>query len=167
VLTVDASKKDSTRAIVRLWTWRKDRWVLDAGPWNARLGRGGLGKRIRGDNKTPLGIFGLTSAGGLYPAPHGTKLPYKQSSAYRYRSGFGKYVVRIDYNVARRDLRKTPKATPAAVWSKGSGIWLHNFSASGSATGGCVALPLTAMQQVIKSLRPDLAPKIEIRRAKR
>ena len=155
------SGADNPARTVTVSIWRRSptgAWQRTGGPWAGHIGRSGWGKTRVNDGRSPIGVFTLTEAGGTLPAPAGTRMPYSHSAAYTYRSGFGAYVVRIDYNVAAKDLRKSPKDTPAAVWSKGSGIWLHVDTAT--PTDGCTSVPTAAMRAILSWLDPTDHPVI-------
>jgi L,D-peptidoglycan transpeptidase YkuD (ErfK/YbiS/YcfS/YnhG family) len=155
------SGADNPARTVTVALWRRSPagvWQRAGGPWAGHIGRSGWGKTRVNDGRSPIGLFTLTEAGGTAPAPAGTRLPYNHSAAYTYRSGFGAYVVRIDYNVAAKDLRKSPKDTPAAVWSRGSGIWLHVDTAT--PTDGCTSVSTAAMRSILSWLDPADRPVI-------
>jgi L,D-peptidoglycan transpeptidase YkuD (ErfK/YbiS/YcfS/YnhG family) len=155
------SGADNPARTVTVALWRRSpagAWQRAGGPWAGHIGRSGWGKTRVNDGRSPIGLFTLTEAGGTSPAPAGTRLPYNHSAAYTYRSGFGAYVVRIDYNVAAKDLRKSPKDTPAAVWSRGSGIWLHVDTAT--PTDGCTSVSTAAMRSILSWLDPADRPVI-------
>jgi L,D-peptidoglycan transpeptidase YkuD (ErfK/YbiS/YcfS/YnhG family) len=155
------SGADNPARTVTVALWRRSptgAWQRTGGPWAGHIGRNGWGKTRVNDGRSPIGVFSLTEAGGTSPAPAGTRMPYDHSAAYTYHSGFGAYVVRIDYNVAAQDMRKTPKDTPAANWSRGSGIWLHVDAAT--PTDGCTSVPTAAMRTILSRLDPADRPVI-------
>ncbi|MEV7677829.1 L,D-transpeptidase family protein [Streptomyces sp. NPDC088341] len=135
--------------------------VTDVWPThNAR--RGWTDDHNQGDLRTPIGVFGLTDAGGLLPDP-GTRLPYDRGPAFSV-SGTGfqgeplagsfDYVVAINYN-------RVPGSTPLD-WTrplgaeKGGGIWLHVDH--GGPTEGCVSLPRGRMKELLRRLDPGKRP---------
>ncbi|MEU9036137.1 L,D-transpeptidase family protein [Streptomyces sp. NPDC048352] len=137
-----------------------------AGHWPARNGaKGWSTEREYGDLTSPQGVFSLTDAGGLLPAPPGTKLPYDQDRAF-VPSGLGvngesldgsfDYVVAIDYN-RRTGVSPLDPAMPEGE-DKGGNIWLHVDHDGPSQ--GCVGLPKEAMEQLLRTLDPAAKPVI-------
>ncbi|QMU80674.1 L,D-transpeptidase family protein [Streptacidiphilus sp. PB12-B1b] len=117
-----------------------------------------------GDLHSPIGVYTLTDAGGLYANP-GTKLPYLQSSEFKDLStGFEgesladafNYVVAINYN-------HVPGTSPLSAArpmgaSKGGGIWVHVDH--GGPTHGCISIPQADMVALLKELDPAEHPVI-------
>src|SRR5207342_1348441 len=77
LVTVEASRYDTTRAAVRLWRRVGGCWQPDGGPWGARIGRNGLSDHhVEGDGTTPTGAYGLGPViYGIAPDP-GVHYPY-------------------------------------------------------------------------------------------
>ncbi|MFE1959353.1 L,D-transpeptidase family protein [Streptomyces sp. NPDC059479] len=138
-------------------------WAPVSDVWPAHNAkRGWTDDHVRGDLRTPIGVFGLTDAGGLLPDP-GTRLPYDRGPAFSV-SGTGfqgdslvgsfDYVVAINYN-------RVPGNTPLD-WTrplgadKGGGIWLHVDH--GGPTQGCVSLPRGRMKELLRLLDPMKKP---------
>ncbi|MFD9795952.1 L,D-transpeptidase family protein [Streptomyces sp. NPDC059070] len=138
-------------------------WQPADGPWPARnAAHGWTAEHHLGDLRSPVGVFGLTDAGGLLADP-GTRLPYDRTSAFT-ASGTGvegeplagsfDYVVAVNYN-------RRPGTTPLD-WTRplgagrGGGIWLHVDH--GGPTHGCVALPKERMRQLLRALDPARTP---------
>lgn len=83
---------DSSRVAVRLYERDGRQWKLAAGPWNGRVGRGGLawgrglhplpsGGRLKreGDWRAPAGVFHIGGAWGYDPAiKKHPRLPYQR-----------------------------------------------------------------------------------------
>jgi L,D-peptidoglycan transpeptidase YkuD (ErfK/YbiS/YcfS/YnhG family) len=145
------------------------RWVRQAdGSWaqvgdavRGHIGARGWGKQWRGDYRTPIGTFTLTSAGGRLPAPEGTALPYDYRPRRYYKSTlFADYVVRINYNVPRSRWRSRPTNSRAIDFARGGGIWLHVDSSRGGPTAGCVSQPREDMAATLAWLDPTLRPVI-------
>ncbi|MFI1394379.1 L,D-transpeptidase family protein [Streptomyces sp. NPDC020681] len=138
-------------------------WQPVSGPWPARNAlRGWTDDHRQGDLRSPVGVFGLTDAGGRLPDP-GTKLPYDRGPAFSARgtgfdgqalAGAFDFVVAVNYN-------RKPGTTPLD-WtrplgaSKGGGIWIHVDH--GGATQGCVALPRARMKELLRWLDPAKHP---------
>ncbi|MEU3185035.1 L,D-transpeptidase family protein [Streptomyces sp. NPDC006923] len=135
--------------------------VSDAWPSHNAL-RGWTDDHRQGDLRSPIGVFGLTDAGGLLPDP-GTSLPYDRGPAFSV-SGTGfrgdslagsfDYVVAINYN-------RAPGNTPLD-WTRplgagrGGGIWFHVDHAG--PTQGCVSLPRGRMKELLRMLDPAKKP---------
>ena len=143
------------------------RWELGGdGAWaqvgdvvRGKIGARGWGKQWRGDYRTPIGTFTLTSAGGRLAAPEGTRLPYDHRPRRYYKTtGFADYVVRINYNVPRSRWNSRPTNSRAIDWDRGGGIWLHVDSSTGGPTAGCVSQSLADMAAPLSWLDPAAAP---------
>ncbi|MFD7617268.1 L,D-transpeptidase family protein [Streptomyces sp. NPDC059802] len=115
-----------------------------------------------GDLRTPVGVYGLTYAGGLFGPPE-TAFPYDRNPMFSV-SGEGfdgeplegsfDYVVAIDYN-------RTPGVTPLdgerpLGQERGGGIWIHVDH--GGPTQGCISLPLDRMRELLSTLDPAKKP---------
>ncbi|WP_326766538.1 L,D-transpeptidase family protein [Streptomyces sp. NBC_01591] len=114
------------------------------------------------DLRSPVGVYGLTYAGGLLDPPE-TAFPYDQNPAFVV-SGEGfdgeplegsfDYVVAIDYN-------RTPGVTPLdrerpLGQERGGGIWIHVDH--GGPTQGCISLPEDRMRELLSTLDPAKKP---------
>ncbi|MEU3916653.1 L,D-transpeptidase family protein [Streptomyces sp. NPDC029004] len=138
-------------------------WKAVSDPWPAHNGlRGWTDDHEAADHRSPIGVFGLTDAGGKLPDP-GTRLPYDQEAAFDapgtgfegepLRGSFD-HVVAINYN-------REPGTTPLD-WTrplgdeKGGGIWIHVDH--GGPTQGCVALKLDRMKELLVWLDPAKRP---------
>ncbi|MCM2388948.1 L,D-transpeptidase family protein [Streptomyces albipurpureus] len=139
-------------------------WQPVSAVWPTRNGvRGWTEDHRQGDLRTPIGVYGLTDAGGLLKDP-GSKLPYDQGRGFtppnstnaegEPLTGAFDYVVAINYN-------RVPGHTPLS-WTrpmgnaKGGGIWLH--VEHGAGTQGCVGLPRERMQELLRRLDPAARP---------
>ncbi|MET7616217.1 L,D-transpeptidase family protein [Streptomyces sp. NPDC005408] len=138
-------------------------WKAVSEPWPAHNGlRGWTDDHYVADHRSPIGVFGLTDAGGKLPNP-GTKLPYDEEELFDAPgTGFegepleGSFdlVVAINYN-------REPGATPLD-WArplgaeKGGGIWIHVDH--GGPTQGCVALQRERMKELLVWLDPAKRP---------
>ncbi|WP_405670018.1 L,D-transpeptidase family protein [Streptomyces sp. NBC_00055] len=166
-LVVTGNSPDSSEATAVLYT-RDDPtlgWQPEAGPWPAHNALyGWTDEHYVNDLRTPIGVYGLTAAGGRLEAP-GTELPYVQSPAFT-ASGEGfdgeslegsfDYVIAIDYN-------RVPGASPLDPTrpfgeERGGGIWLHVDH--GGPTQGCVSLPEDRMEELLRILDPAKVPVI-------
>ncbi|GAA2238122.1 lipoprotein [Streptomyces amakusaensis] len=176
VLVVSGGGADANRATAALYERGPERgpesgqesgpesgWRRAAGPWPARNGLKGWTEDHRlGDLRTPIGVYGLTDAGGLLPDP-GTELPYDRRPEFTARGtnfdgkpldGAFDHVVAVNYN-------RKPGLTPLD-WTrplgeaKGGGIWIHVDH--GGATQGCVGLARPRVAELLKLLDPKARP---------
>ncbi|GAA2958742.1 L,D-transpeptidase family protein [Kitasatospora cinereorecta] len=140
-------------------------WRPEAGPWAAHNGmKGWTDHHVAGDLRSPVGVFGLTDAGGRLPDP-GALLPYDEQPRFAVSGEgfFGEplegsfdYVVAINYN-------RTPGTTPLDSTrplgeERGGGIWIHVDH--GGPTQGCVSLPEERMRELLRLLDPAKYPVI-------
>jgi L,D-peptidoglycan transpeptidase YkuD (ErfK/YbiS/YcfS/YnhG family) len=183
LITVESSSRTSTHATLRLWSRKGRCWQPAAGPWAARVGRSGLsGNRREGDGTTPTGTYSIgRTMYGLSPDP---------GVRYRYRRIVcGDYWVEDPSSPSYNRFRHVPcgrsppfRVTGERLWQartayrhfaviefnmnpvvpgRGSGIFLH--ASTGGATNGCVSLPVGQLRQVLRWLRPEASPRIQIR----
>lgn len=154
--------KDSAAANVKLFTRKGEKWTSERS-WPAHNGRKGWTPDHREDDKrSPVGVFTLTDAGGVRPAPD-AKLPYTEGAAFTPPSYWPKktrndfdHVIAIDYNRAKGTSPLDP--TRPEGDSKGGSIWLHLDHGSG--TSGCVSLPREGMEYLLRTLDPDKHPAV-------
>lgn len=138
-------------------------WSPASARWPAHNAlRGWTDDHRQGDLRSPIGVYGLSDAGGLLPDP-GTELPYDQESLFTI-SGRGfegeplegsfDHVVAVDYN---REPGTSPldPARPLGD-DKGGGIWIHVDH--GGPTQGCVSLERDRMKELLRALDPGLRP---------
>ncbi|MCQ0024813.1 L,D-transpeptidase family protein [Streptomyces somaliensis DSM 40738] len=138
-------------------------WAAVSDPWPAHNGvRGWTDHHVQDDLRSPIGVFGLTDAGGLLPDP-GAKLPYDRDVRFT-ATGSGSlgeplegsfdYVVAVNYN-------RVPGTTPLD-WTRplgqerGGGIWIH-VDHDGP-TQGCVSLDRAHMRELLRWLDPAHRP---------
>ncbi|WP_416985614.1 L,D-transpeptidase family protein [Streptomyces sp. T028] len=162
VVVVTGRDKDSSLSTVVLYERTEAGWKAGAS-WSAHNARDGWSDHhMAGDLRSPIGVFGLTDAGGLLADP-GSRLPYDRSGAFTV-SGTGfegeslagsfDYVVAINYN-------RTPGTSPLD-WTRplgtgrGGGIWIHVDH--GGPTHGCVSLRKDRMRELLRALDPALHP---------
>ncbi|MFF8915912.1 L,D-transpeptidase family protein [Streptomyces sp. NPDC015032] len=138
------------------WRAVTDRW-----PAHNAL-KGWTDEHWENDLRTPVGVFGLTAAGGLLEPP-GTMFPYNQSPAFDVSgegfdgeslAGSFNYVIAVDYN-------RIPGASPLDAErplgkERGGGIWIH--ADHGGPTQGCVSLPEDRMRELLRLLDPAKKP---------
>lgn len=163
-VVVTGDDPDSYRATATLYERDTVRgWQPVSDPWPAHNAlRGWTDDHRQGDLRSPIGVFGLTDAGGRLPDP-GTGLPYDRGPAFTVRgtgfegeplAGSFDHVVAINYN-------REPGTTPLD-WTrplgaeKGGGIWIHVDH--GGPTQGCVSLTRGRMKELLRWLDPDKRP---------
>ncbi len=140
-------------------------WRAAAGPWPAHNALRGWTDDHRADDlRSPVGVFGLSDAGGRLPDP-GTALPYDEDEAFT-ESGTGflgeslegsfDYVIAIDYNRVRGSSPLDP--TRPLGEDLGGGIWVH-VDHEGP-TRACVSLKREQMRELLLRLDPRKEPVI-------
>ncbi|MDV9169927.1 L,D-transpeptidase family protein [Streptomyces sp. W16] len=160
VLAVYGDGKDSPDSTAVLFTKHGSTWDRTRS-WPAHNGkRGWTLDHHLGDERSPVGVFTLTAAGGVLDDP-GTALPYSQDESYEAPRDWDEshwhdfdYVIAIDYN----RVKGTPPddAEQPEGEDKGGGIWLHLDHGSG--TSACVSLPKEAMEYLLRTLDPEQHP---------
>ncbi|MGI5373631.1 L,D-transpeptidase family protein [Streptomyces sp. CA-251387] len=160
VVAVYGNGKDSPDSTVVLYTKRGSAWDR-VRSWPAHNGKKGWTTDHReGDNRSPVGVFTLSDAGGVRKNP-GARLPYTRSAGFAAPRWWAKsywhdfdYVIAIDYN----RIKGTPPNDPTRPegQAKGGGIWLHMDHGSG--TSACVSLSESAMEYLLRTLDPDRHP---------
>ncbi|MFE9310525.1 L,D-transpeptidase family protein [Streptomyces sp. NPDC088353] len=160
VVAVYGAGPDSPDSTVELFTEHGSRWERTAS-WPAHNGRKGwTTDHHEGDQRTPVGVFTLSDAGGVLEDP-GARLPYTRSAAFQAPRYWTKnawhdfdYVIAVDFN----RVKGTPPNDPTRPegQSRGGGIWLHMDHGSG--TSACVTLSKSAMRYLLRSLDPRQHP---------
>ncbi|MEV6055582.1 L,D-transpeptidase family protein [Streptomyces sp. NPDC052107] len=161
VVAVYGEGEDLADSTVVLYTREGSEWRPVAG-WPAHNGRNGwTTDHHMGDERSPVGVFGLSGAGGVLDDP-GTLLPYDQdAAAYAPPNDWDEahqhdfdYVIAIDYN----RLPGTPPhdGTRPEGDDKGGGIWLHLDHGDG--TSACVSVSKDAMEFLLRTLDPARHP---------
>ncbi|MHB9848141.1 L,D-transpeptidase family protein [Streptomyces krungchingensis] len=161
VVAVYGDDRDSPDGVVALYEKKGETWK-QTGSWPAHNGKlGWTTDHQMDDERSPVGVFTLTDAGGVLADP-GSRLKYRQddhafaSTIYwdeAHEHDFD-YVIAIDYNRI--------KGTPPYDWSrplgveKGGGIWLHLDHGDG--TSGCVTVPESGMRSLLRTLDPARHP---------
>jgi L,D-peptidoglycan transpeptidase YkuD (ErfK/YbiS/YcfS/YnhG family) len=160
LVAVYGDGRDSAGATVVLYTRRGGAWHTEH-RWAAHNGKRGWTPDHRaGDNRSPVGVYTLTDAGGVLADP-GAKLPYSRTSAFAAPRYWSKshwhdfdLVIAIDYNRVKG--RSPLDPTRPQGQSKGGSIWLHMDHGSG--TSGCVSLSKAGMTYLLKALDPKQDP---------
>jgi L,D-peptidoglycan transpeptidase YkuD (ErfK/YbiS/YcfS/YnhG family) len=162
VVVVTGRGIDSPAATVVLYRRTEAGWRAgESWPAHNAL-RGWNDHHMGGDLHSPIGVYGLTDAGGLLRDP-GTKLPYDHGSGFQSPGtgfegepldGSFDYVIAINYN-------RKPGTSPLD-WTRplgagrGGGIWLHVDH--GGPTHGCVSIAEQHMKELLLALDPALHP---------
>lgn len=162
VVAVHGEGRNSADATVRLYTKRGGKWIRER-TWPGHNGRKGWTRDHREDDKrSPVGVFTLTDAGGVVPAPD-AKLPYTNSAAFTPPSYWPKktrhdfdHVIAVDYNRVKGTSPLDP--TRPQGKSKGGSIWLHLDHGSG--TSGCVSISRSGMEYLLRTLDPRAHPAV-------
>jgi L,D-peptidoglycan transpeptidase YkuD (ErfK/YbiS/YcfS/YnhG family) len=162
VVAVYGRGKDSAEATVVLYTRHGSAWERTRS-WPAHNGKKGWTvDHHMGDNRSPVGVYTLSDAGGVLDDP-GARLPYTQDASFAAPRTWAEshwhdfdYVIAIDYN----RVEGTPPNDPARPEGerKGGGIWLHMDHGSG--TSACVSLSRQAMEYLLRTLDPARHPVI-------
>lgn len=160
ILAVYGDGRNSPDATVVLYSRRGSGWDRVRG-WPAHNGRKGwTTDHHEGDKRSPVGVFTLSDAGGVLPAP-GARLPYTRSAAMAAPRWWPKsywhdfdHVIAIDYN--RVEGTPPDNQTRPEGYAKGGGIWLHMDHGSG--TSACVSVSKEVMRFLLRTLDPDRHP---------
>ncbi|MFF4903179.1 L,D-transpeptidase family protein [Streptomyces sp. NPDC001068] len=162
VLLVTGADRTSASSKAVLWQRVDGGWRPGA-VWAAHNGyRGWTDEHYAGDLHSPIGVFGLTDAGGRLADP-GTKLPYHHSGAFSVSgagfegeplSGAFDYVLAINYN--RQPGTSPMDGTHPLGANRGGGIWIHVDH--GGPTHACVSLSKPHMRQLLRALEPADRP---------
>lgn len=182
LITVVASTARSQTATLDLFVRRGGCLRLVDGPYSAHVGRNGLSAHhVEGDGTTPMGLFGFQSTMYGVLANPSVAFAYhrlvcgdwwdEQSTSALYnhfvhvacgtQAPFGgdaealwQIVPNYDY-FAVIAYNRHP-----IVPGRGSGIFLH--VSDGRPTVGCVSLPADELLRILRALRPNLRPLIDI-----
>ncbi|GAA2896421.1 L,D-transpeptidase family protein [Streptomyces mexicanus] len=160
VVAVYGAGPNSPDSTVRLFTKHGSTWE-GTRSWPAHNGRRGWTlNHHEGDQRSPVGVFTLSDAGGVLADP-GAKLPYTRSASFQAPHYWNKaywhdfdYVIAIDYN----RVKGTPPNDPTRPQgqSKGGSIWLHMDHGSG--TSACVSMSQAQMRYLLRTLDPRQHP---------
>ncbi|MFI9601269.1 L,D-transpeptidase family protein [Streptomyces sp. NPDC052043] len=163
IVAVFGEYETSPYSTLVLYEKRGTRWEPQRS-WPAHNGkRGWATDHQEGDERTPVGVFTLSDAGGVLDDP-GALLPYTQDEdAFISPLSWDEahwhdfdYVIAIDYN--RLPGTRPDEPTRPLGQSKGGGIWLHLDHGDG--TLGCVSVPESAMKYLLRRLDPKDRPVI-------
>ena len=182
LVTVVASSTQSTAATLTLWQRSGSCWTVDDGPWTARVGFNGLSSHHReGDGTTPTGLYAIGSEFyGLAPDPgvHGSYHPlvcgdwWDEDPASAQYNTFQHLACGVtppfgggsealwQQAVAYQRFAVVDYNTGPVVPGAGSAIFIHDDTGSG--TNGCVSLPASELDTLLRWLQPALGPHIAI-----
>jgi len=177
LVTVTAASYRATYATLTAYRLSAGHRRRVFGPWTARIGRNGFappGRKREGDGRTPSGTFGFGFFFGVLPDP-GVRFGYRQSQPYDFWDddpASPHYNEWVDQRLADPGLDPEPMDVSgydygaviayntARTPGLGSGIFLHvNI---GTATAGCVTLPMGELLRVLRWLNPARSPRIEM-----
>ncbi|MFJ3662976.1 hypothetical protein ACIPPM_21210 [Streptomyces sp. NPDC090119] len=165
LVVVYGDDRDSAEGLAVLYEKQGAQWKQSAS-WPSHNGRRGWTTDHQlDDERSPVGVFSLTDAGGTLRSP-GTKLPYwYDDNAYAasvadpddeaHAHDFD-YVIAINYNRL--------KGAPPYDWNrpegveKGGGIWLHLDHGDG--TSACVTVPEAGIKTLLGTLDPADHPMV-------
>ncbi|AWT41696.1 MULTISPECIES: L,D-transpeptidase family protein [Streptomyces] len=160
VVAVYGEGRDSADATLVLYTKHGSAWERTRS-WPAHNGKKGWAlDHHEGDNRSPVGVFTLSDAGGVLKDP-GAKLPYTESGSFAAPRSWAHthwhdfdYVIAIDYN----RVKGTPPNDPTRPQgqTKGGSIWIHMDHGSG--TSACVSVSKPAMEYLLRTLDPGEHP---------
>ena len=160
--------KETTNVDISMYQKSEYGWkcILDCPGY---IGRNGLGKQVQGDQKTPEGIFNLTSAFGIKDNP-GTQMPYVKIHEYLYWCEDEQY-----YNTLI-DIREKPHSCSGerlvdygpqyhygmvldynkeCIYGKGTAIFLHCTDQL-PYTEGCIAVEESYMIKILRNAQPGV-----------
>ncbi len=175
VVTVKVRDRRTTYAVLEVWSRTTSGYVRVAGPWQARVGRSGVGRAHEGSGRTPAGVFRLGTAFGVGTRDPGTRLGWftagsrdwwgsdvRAPSTYNrhvrcarascpFRTSHAEHLV--DYPRAYRYAVLIGYNTPPrVVVGAGSAFFLH--VGTGGPTAGCVSLPASRVVRLLRRTTP-------------
>jgi L,D-peptidoglycan transpeptidase YkuD (ErfK/YbiS/YcfS/YnhG family) len=180
MIVVEAPTYATTYATVSAWQREGPCWTLVLGPWTGRIGASGFSDHhVEGDDTTPTGAYGIEPVMyGNAPNP-GVQYQYQQlvcgdwwdetPSSPEYNTfqyvpcgtappfGGGSEAL-WEETTAYPSFAVVEYNTSPVVPGAGSAIFLH--ATVGGPTAGCVSLPLTQLDDVLRWLDPAATPLI-------
>ena len=173
MIVVVANANDNTYATVSMHTKDANGVWVENFSVNGRLGWGGIGKQIKGDGKTPIGVYYFMEAFGIKDDPGVTALPYvkvddshhwvgDQDSKY-YNQLVSTKDVEVEWKSSEHLIDYVPSYNYCLALSYndarlpeiGSAIFLHCPNYSFGPTAGCIAIPEENMIQAMRLLQKD------------
>jgi L,D-peptidoglycan transpeptidase YkuD (ErfK/YbiS/YcfS/YnhG family) len=178
LITVVTATHSTTYATLSAYRISGSQRVRVFGPWTARVGSHGVaapGKKREGDDRTPSGSYGFSFFFGVLPDA-GFAFPFRHAYRYDYWDDdpasalYNEWIDAREHNPGARpeSMHQVPAYDYSAVITYnaartpglGSAIFLH--ADTGSATAGCVSLPLGRLLRILRWLRPGDHPRITI-----
>lgn len=179
LVTVAATAYRSSTAVLSTFAFSGGRWRHRSGPWAARIGADGMappGHKTEGDLRTPQGTYGFGFMFGVLANP-GVRFSWRHAYSYDYWDddpASPRYNEWVDVRHAAAGVRPEPMHqvpvydyaaviayNTGRVPGAGSAIFLH--VGDGSATTGCVSLPVARLLTVLRWLNPARRPLIALR----
>lgn len=181
IVLVRSSSWLDTRVTIEAFDYTATGWQRALGPVQGVIGRNGFSQAHKeGDGTSPVGVFGLTRAYGLQPAPSDLKIPHQKFGASdwwvsdpesplyntlqtgpsngRWRESYGERLADQGYRTAYRHLVAIDYNVEPVVPYVGSAIFMH--VGGNSPTSGCVALDERELLRIMKWLDPTKRPKM-------
>ncbi len=160
VILAQGRSKRSSYATVSRWQYRDGCWTRLASTPARNGARGWHHRPWDWSYLSPIGVYGLTDAGGRRAAPRGTGLAYDHDRAGFTGPSGGEWV--FDYVVAI-NFNRVPGTSPLNLRRPNprihdGGIWLH--VAGRGATRGCISISRAQMRTTLRWLDPDQRPVI-------
>jgi L,D-peptidoglycan transpeptidase YkuD (ErfK/YbiS/YcfS/YnhG family) len=187
LVTVVAGSSGSTTATITLWQRAGTCWSEAFGPWSGWVGKHGLSAtKAEGDGATPIGVFGLSSTFyGIGPNPgvHGSyhqlvcgdwwdedpESPEYNTFQHVSCGTTPSFAVGAEGSGSEALWQETTayqsfafveyNADPA-IPGKGSAIFVHDDI--GGPTNGCMSLPASDLDALLRWLEPGQSPHIAI-----
>jgi len=154
---------------------KDNHWIVELQTPVVLGGSGLSANRHEGDNKSPMGVFALTTAFGFDKDPLNSKLRYQHilADTYCIDDPHSRYYNQIvDAHQVRKDWRSSEKMRTISLYryglvvpfnptkkvGRGSCIFMHVWANQNKSTAGCMAMPLVALKQLIEKLDPHKHP---------
>jgi L,D-peptidoglycan transpeptidase YkuD (ErfK/YbiS/YcfS/YnhG family) len=175
VVTVRAASAGGTVAVLEVWARTPTGYTRVAGPWQASVGRGGVGRASEGSGRTPAGVWPLGTGFGVATADPGSHLGWFtadardwwgsdvrspstynrhvrcRSSSCPFRTAHAEHLV--DYRRAYRYAMLIGYNTPPSV-KVGAGLAFFLHVGTGGPTAGCVSLPASRVVWLLRRMKP-------------
>ena len=186
VVTVRVANSRATVAVLEVWARTATGYVRVAGPWQARVGRSGVGRGHEGSGRTPAGVFPLGTGFGVGTRDPGSRLgwftadtrdwwasdvlsPSTYNRHVRCRRSACPFRTRhaeqlVTYPRAYRYAMLIGYNTPPRVRvGAGSAFFVH--VGTGGPTAGCVSLPSGRVVWLLRRMKPGAVVSIGVGRA--
>jgi L,D-peptidoglycan transpeptidase YkuD (ErfK/YbiS/YcfS/YnhG family) len=183
VVTVRVASSRATVAVVEVWARTPTSYTRVAGPWQARVGRNGVGRVREGSGRTPAGVFPLGTGFGVGVRDPGSHLGWftagsrdwwgsdvRSPATYNkhvrcrrascpFRTSHAEHLV--DYPRAYRyAILMGYNTPPQAVVGAGSAFFIH--VGTGGATAGCVSLSASRVVWLLRRMKPGAVVSIGV-----